>query len=1162
MADPPDNAQRLIVTVPRRGSNVVQGLPPSEANTNLLDQFMQLVKPQAAQPAVDQQPRPTTDQLIQPTPGVGGAVIRGLAKATGGEEALKARGGAPKLLSAAAPLFDQFMKLVQGAGEAVSSGTVMEKSGELGGQAFMGGLGVAGLRAGAGAGEGQIGTFGGKGARAADLSKMRQAEDMERAGMSPEEIRQKTWWFRDVDKKMKFEIPDKGSKIKAPFDDPLTPINQLIVKPSRMQDLYDHPRLYRQYPDVKHIEIKWDPDTQLGEASYRRSTKTITLNPRDTPEALRSAISHEIQHHIQYEEDFAVGGNPANLLSAAREVLKSKGIEPTPARVDDLAYEIYRRIAGEAEARNVQTRMDYSPETLALVHPHTTLDVPPEKLIVRSQTIGGMVKPEDFEVKSKGIELLSAEDDEVKSVPRQLKWFEQVVSPATRSAPSQEAAGMIREATGQAARDKAITMARLEPFQRTVNAMSDPERLAFTAYVEGRSRGVPLHDPSLQGMADVLRDAFLRRQAKLSSMPKTMLMQFVDDYFPHFWKNPGAAQQAGHQYIGRMGSSASLRKRAVSSIADGISYGLEPISTNPLEMTARYITSMDNFIARTEVVEAAKSNGTITFPKPKQVGASGHPQSGQLPRADLVPLEGVTDGMGNQGYAPEDWARIWNNHVRLPWASQEMRDFASAFQRSSNAITSLELGLSGFHVFTMANEAFIGELARGIANIAGGEVTRGLGAIGKAVAAPYRLARVGHKAEQIYLDRTPGTPSTRRLVDLITRAGGRMVGKEHAADYDYSAMGNFWTAFRRGATKQQLRQTFAGGPIDKVKGAFSLVGQVMESTSYPLFVKYIPKLKNGAAMELLGDWLHANPTATYDEQLAMARRIWDSIDNRFGEVVQDNLFWNRALKQSAQTALRSYSWNLGTIREIVGGTVEASRSVFERAVTGRQPSLIDKLSINSPDFNPKLSYVIALPIGTAIVGMVYQFLKTGKLPGSIEDTQHPQTGGMVPGFGGRGEVPERAALPGYMKDVYGWYHDPVGEAGAKVATLPTMIYQGIRNQDWQDKLIANPNDPLYQRMLDYFKWVGESLGPISGHTLSRGEKTGSNISIPEALLGIRPAPSYVQDPEGYERGMGKITRQRIKREQKSKRRQERQYDTPPLSLTIPRRLFGGSQEGN
>ena len=44
-------------------------------------------------------------------------------------------------------------------------------------------------------------------------------------------------------------------------------------------------------------------------------------------------------------------------------------------------YEIYKRLAGEAEARNVQTRMDFTPQQRKETPPWTTLDVPEDELI-------------------------------------------------------------------------------------------------------------------------------------------------------------------------------------------------------------------------------------------------------------------------------------------------------------------------------------------------------------------------------------------------------------------------------------------------------------------------------------------------------------------------------------------------------------------------------------------------------------------------------------------------------------------------------------------------------------------------------------------------------------------------------------------------------------
>ena len=52
----------------------------------------------------------------------------------------------------------------------------------------------------------------------------------------------------------------------------------------------------------------------------------------------------------------------------------------TPA---DYRHKQYQRLAGEAEARNVQTRQDFTPEQRRAQAPWTTLDVPEDELIVR-----------------------------------------------------------------------------------------------------------------------------------------------------------------------------------------------------------------------------------------------------------------------------------------------------------------------------------------------------------------------------------------------------------------------------------------------------------------------------------------------------------------------------------------------------------------------------------------------------------------------------------------------------------------------------------------------------------------------------------------------------------------------------------------------------------
>lgn len=715
-----------------------------------------------------------------------------------------------------------------------------------------------------------------------------------------------------------------------------------------------------------------------------------------------------------------------------------------------------------------------------------------------------------------------------------LKPLEKIFSPGTISPKAGEAEASIRSAGGQAARDTATTAKEMEPYHKVVNAASEPERLAFLDYVEGRSTthaGMTYRNPQVRELADKLKTAMELRQTKLQNLPSKAQMGFVEDYFPHFWQDPAAATAFVQKFAGgsgKQGSGASLRKRTIPTIADGIAAGLKPLTTDPIEAAMRYVTSMDKFIASTEVLDVAKANGTVRYIRPKTMGASGHPDSFRVPDGWVaIKGRGATDATGAQAYAPADWARVYNNFIdRGVHASEAWGPVYNAAQHASNTITALELGLSGYHAFTMANEAVISEVARGISQLVGGKPIRALGTIASSPAAPVRTAWHGHKAEQVYLGRTPGTPDMRRIVDLQTAAGGRAVGKSHAADYRFSAMGSYWTAFKRGAIKNEMAQSWQnvkGSPVvGTAKEAGKMMGRIMETVAQPIFEKYIPKLKNGAFYDTMHSWLEANPRASYDDQVKAARQIWDSIDNRFGEMVQDNIFWNQTLKQTAQLAMRSYSWNMGTVREIGGGVRDLARG----------------------EWTPKASYVLALPIVVATMNAAYQYLKTGEAPRQVEDVVAGRTGGMAPGFGGRGDVEERIALPGYQKDVLGWYHDWKQEAANKIATGPRMVGEAFAGKDWRGDPIARPDADVPQWLADYFTWVGNSLGPISIRQLMRGEKEGSEISTPEMLMGLRPAPAHIQDPEGSERGMRAIRTRQWKTKQAHDRKTQQQYGGP------------------
>lgn len=195
---------------------------------------------------------------------------------------------------------------------------------------------------------GALRTFGGVGAKTADLTALERAKTLELRRSSPEAIHAATSWYRDVDGEWKFEIPnDQGTLRVAPklqFPAKVTqpdhvpgiqpaykapdgtdvghtvPAVQPTVpgKPMKfteLGDIYDDPKLYAAYPDLAKTPVRHLADGPEG-ALYNPVSKTIYLGEHSDPADMQATLLHEIQHAVQMKEGFAWGSDPALHLPA------------------------------------------------------------------------------------------------------------------------------------------------------------------------------------------------------------------------------------------------------------------------------------------------------------------------------------------------------------------------------------------------------------------------------------------------------------------------------------------------------------------------------------------------------------------------------------------------------------------------------------------------------------------------------------------------------------------------------------------------------------------------------------------------------------------------------------------------------------------------------
>jgi hypothetical protein len=221
------------------------------------------------------------------------------------------------------------------------------------------------------------------------------------------------------------EVSDAGKTWKGAKPETLPKYGVDLSTP---EESWPHPTLYQAYPDLGDRGlVVANPNPRpagLPIASYDPRSKSFAVNL--TPQyATESPMAHEAQHYAQGAEGTLGGGNWREYITPQSEVLgilnssgkvsesvaqdilhhaqdtmgfKGKTIsdlqrfaKDSDMSLEDIASNIssglarskYKRLYGEAEARNVQSRLNMSPEERRATPPWQTLDVPEPQLITK-----------------------------------------------------------------------------------------------------------------------------------------------------------------------------------------------------------------------------------------------------------------------------------------------------------------------------------------------------------------------------------------------------------------------------------------------------------------------------------------------------------------------------------------------------------------------------------------------------------------------------------------------------------------------------------------------------------------------------------------------------------------------------------------------------------
>ena len=277
-----------------------------------------------------------------------------------------------------------------------------------------------GMSASRGAPANALGMFVGPRSKSWNAEANARAVQMEKAGATPETIWQETGNYKAPDAAWRQEIPDNLATLRGAgkFENVIMNAYDRGVKATKGQrefyqpytttvgDVLSHGILQEAYPKLMSIETQMTPkgSGNRGMLSIDDVGKQILhVNENLPAKQAESTMLHELQHAIQEKENFGRGGSSELVVREANaeaekiakklnemkygsqeyEKLYEQFVNARKNITVDQANDMYRRLAGEAEARATQKRQNLTSQQRRAEFPERSYDVPINELIIR-----------------------------------------------------------------------------------------------------------------------------------------------------------------------------------------------------------------------------------------------------------------------------------------------------------------------------------------------------------------------------------------------------------------------------------------------------------------------------------------------------------------------------------------------------------------------------------------------------------------------------------------------------------------------------------------------------------------------------------------------------------------------------------------------------------
>lgn len=630
----------------------------------------------------------------------------------------------------------------------------------------------------------------------------------------------------------------------------------------------------------------------------------------------------------------------------------------------------------------------------------------------------------------------------------------------------------------------------------------------ISEFIKRYEKGQPQKDPALQKLDKYLRD----RADAIFKQDQSNGIKYdpIDNYLYHiFADGEKLARHFEAKYGKKWGNPGFMKNRTFDFYDEAVKAGFKPKFTNPEEIILARQHASDMAQMQVELLRDLEGYGlarekTKAQPDPPKGGQYNYRRS---PNGKGYWVESTADAILHNAF---DTKSLWN----MPGIRGDVFKGAMFLK---NSTVPLVLSLSLFHplhlLLGMDSAAAMTRLTKEMM-VSGGNPVKWfgkwleqmtLGSKGIPLWGIIDNPKVGFrllKAYQGKVDPAKLTMADRTALQYMNEGG---FIPEMSTQFRSNAMENFRKAVRSVAAEYNS----GPGGLQRAAGAATKAGfytpfAIIDAMQYPMFRLWIPALKIASYLKDVQTALKVDPTLATNkgQRLLTFRKLAKSVDNRYGEMAYNTLFWNRTVKDIAVANTLSLGWNLGFIREYGGGAMDIGQAAVKK---GGLRQKVKQGQLDRPLFVMFYTSQVMLYSG------LLTWALTGKPPTELIDYLYPKSGEDD----SQGN-PERLNTPFYPREFAAISkhveHEGVGPGmwhviSNKSSGVIGLVKQWATGVDWRGAEVRDPNSSWHKQVRDTVGATLEDLEPISIGQLRQSDR--SLKETVTAFSGFGKAPKYV-----------------------------------------------------